>query len=49
LTVLFNPNGFAIVDLLPEGDSFTAQYFIDQILKPSGHYAIKPGTFHEID
>jgi hypothetical protein len=32
----FNPNGFAIVDLLPQGDRFTAQYFIDQILKPLG-------------
>jgi hypothetical protein len=30
----FNPNGFAIVDLLSQGDSFAAQYFIDQILKP---------------
>jgi hypothetical protein len=28
-----NPNGFAFVDFLPLGDSFTAQYFIDQILK----------------
>jgi histone-lysine N-methyltransferase SETMAR len=36
---LFNPNGLAIVDLLPQGDSFTAQYFNDQILKPlnQGH------------
>jgi hypothetical protein len=30
----FNPNGFTIVDFLPQGDSFTAQYFVDQILKP---------------
>jgi hypothetical protein len=30
----FNPKGFAIVDLLPQKDSFTAQSFIDQILKP---------------
>jgi hypothetical protein len=30
----FNPNGFAIVDLLPQRDSFTAQCFIYQILKP---------------
>jgi hypothetical protein len=30
----FNPNDFAILDLLPQLDSFTAQYFIDQILKP---------------
>jgi hypothetical protein len=30
----FNPNGFTIVNLLPQWDSFTAQYFIDQILKP---------------
>jgi hypothetical protein len=31
----FIPNGFAIADLLPQGDSFTAQNFIDQIWKPS--------------
>jgi hypothetical protein len=30
----FNPNGLAIVDLLPQDDSFTAQSFIHQILKP---------------
>jgi hypothetical protein len=30
----FNPNRFSIVDLLSVGDSFTAQYFIDQTLKP---------------
>jgi hypothetical protein len=29
----FNPNGFAIVNLLPQGDSFTAQSFVDQISK----------------
>jgi hypothetical protein len=34
LTVVFNPNGFAIADLLSQGDSFIAQYFIDQIFKP---------------
>jgi hypothetical protein len=34
---VFNPNGFAMVDLLPQEDSFVAQYFIDQILKPLGH------------
>jgi histone-lysine N-methyltransferase SETMAR len=30
---LFKMNGFAMVDLLPQGDGFTAQSFIDQILK----------------
>jgi hypothetical protein len=30
----FNPNGFAIADLLPQDDNFTSEYFIDQILKP---------------
>jgi hypothetical protein len=30
----FNPNGFTIVNLLPQWNSFTAQYFIDWILKP---------------
>jgi hypothetical protein len=31
-----NPNSFAIVDYLPQGDSFTGQYFTDQILKSLG-------------
>jgi hypothetical protein len=39
----FNLNGFAIVDLLPQEDGSTAQYFIDQILKP-----LRQETFHEI-
>jgi hypothetical protein len=33
LIVFSNPNGLAIVDCLSQRDSFTAQYFIDQILK----------------
>jgi hypothetical protein len=32
--VCFTPNDFAIVDLLPPRDSFTAQSFIAQISKP---------------
>jgi hypothetical protein len=34
LTVFFNPNSFAVVDLLPENESFTSAYFIDHILHP---------------
>jgi hypothetical protein len=34
LLTVFNPNDFASVNLLQQKDSFTAQYFIDQILKP---------------
>jgi hypothetical protein len=30
-----NPNGLVIADRLPQGDRLIAQYFIDQILKPS--------------
>jgi hypothetical protein len=41
-TVFFNPNGFAIVGLLLQGDSFTAQCFIDQILRPLSHEVMKP-------
>ena len=33
LTIFWNPNGFTIVKVLPESERFTAEYFINNILK----------------
>ena len=33
LTIFWYPNGFAIVKVLPENERFTAEYFINNILK----------------
>jgi hypothetical protein len=42
MLTVFNPNGFATMDLLPQGDRFTARYFIDPISKPlSQEHAMK--------
>lgn len=32
LTIFWNPEGFPLIDVLPEGTKFTAGYFIDKIL-----------------
>jgi hypothetical protein len=46
LTVFFNPNDFVIVNFLPQEDSFAAQYFIDQMVKPlSQEYSMKSVDF----
>jgi hypothetical protein len=34
LTVLFNQKGFAVVNLLPQGMSFTAVSFVDSVIIP---------------
>jgi hypothetical protein len=34
LTVLFNPNEFVRVNLLPQGTSFTTVYFVDNAIIP---------------
>lgn len=34
LTVFWNPEGFFVVDVLPYGQKFNADYFINNILKP---------------
>ena len=33
LTIFWNPNGFSVVKVLPENERFTAEYFINNILK----------------
>ena len=34
LTVFWNPEGFLIVDVLPHGQKFNSEYFINNILQP---------------
>jgi histone-lysine N-methyltransferase SETMAR len=34
LTVFFNPRRFAVVDLLPQGATFDADYFVAQVIRP---------------
>jgi hypothetical protein len=34
LTVFFSPNGFRIIDVMPQDITFTAKYFIAQVLTP---------------
>jgi hypothetical protein len=41
--VFFNPNEFAIVDLLPQDTSFTAVYFVNNVILPLAHqYSQQP-------
>ena len=34
LTVFWNPEGFLVVDVLPHGQKFNSEYFINNILQP---------------
>jgi hypothetical protein len=44
LTVFLNPKEFALVNLLPQGRSFTAAYFVDNVTVPlANRQARQPG------
>jgi hypothetical protein len=43
LTIVWNPNGFHLIDAMPQGEKYSARYYIDNILIPSCQRLIPAG------